>query len=386
MGYRTTPGLPREVPTLATALKGLGYRTGHLGKWHLGLREGSRPQDHGFDETFGFLAGSLDYYSHIWYGGANRPVTVDGREGRGNFIHDLWENGREVWEDGRYLTELIAERAVEFVRRAAERPEPFCLYVAFNAPHFPMHAPQRYRDRFAHLGWDRQLMAAMLSAMDDAVGGLLDELERRGLRERTLVFFQSDNGPSRESRNWLDGRLDPYYGGSAGRLKGHKFSLFEGGIRVPAIMSWPARIPARQVVDTVGIAMDIFPTVLRAAGGDPSGHPLDGLDVLPVVSEGAPSPHPELYWEMGEQTAIRRGRWKLVLNGQLVEGEPPQDPVFLADLETDPGERTNLAATEPGLVRELEAKAEAWRRGIEARWAREWAPRMAGPTSYVYTP
>ncbi len=402
-GDRKTPGLPPAVPTIATALKQLGYRTGWFGKWHLGLAEGSRPQDHGFDECLGFMAGCIDYFSHIFYWGMNQKLG-GARPGIGNQtnpLHDLWDDGDEVWRDGEYFTDLIAERAVRFVREAGPaargepaahaagaEPEPelgqvrdqtpFFMYVPFNAPHYPMHAPQRYKDRFAHLPWDRQIMAAMLSAVDDAVGAVVDELERQGIREDTFIFFQSDNGPSRESRNWLDGRQDPYYGGSAGALRGHKFSLFDGGIRMPALMCWPRRIPAGQVVDEVGAAMDVFPTILNAAGGDPSQYELDGLDVLPMVAEQASSPHEQVFWEMGNQTAVRRGDWKLVLNGQLVEGEPPAEDVFLTTLADDPGERENHAEERPEIVAELRAAAEAWRAGIEARWEQEWKPKISG--------
>ena len=380
-GHRTTPGLHPSVPTLATALKPLGYQTAMFGKWHLGLAEGSRPHDHGFDEWFGFLAGCIDYFSHIYYWGMNRPITVDGVPRQSNPLHDLWENGREVWCDGQYFTDLIAERAVAWIRTAAQAGRPFFLYLPFNAPHYPMHAPQRYKDRFPDLPWDRQIMAAMLSAMDDAAGAVVDELQRQGLYEDTCFYFQSDNGPSRESRNWMDGTPDPYYGGSAGGLKGHKFSLFDGGIRSPGLLTWPARIPAGQVVDGVGAAMDVFPTFLRAAGGDPSEYELDGLDILPMAADQAASPHDDLFWELGRQTAVRRGDWKLVLDGQLVEGAPPEDAIFLANLAEDMGERHNLAAKRPEIVAELRAAAEAWRQGIEARWEREWRPKINGLAS-----
>jgi len=374
-GHRTASGLLPEVPTLAKVLEPLGYQTALFGKWHLGLARGCRPHDHGFAEWFGFLAGCVDYYSHIFYWGMNRGGPAN------NPIHDLWHNDREVWENGRYLTELITERTVATIRRVAQSGRPFFIYVAYNAPHYPMHAPQKYLDRFPHLAWDRQIMAAMLSAMDDGIGEIIAELERQGVYENTLVFFMSDNGPSREARNWLDGCPDPYYGGSAGKLKGHKFSLFEGGIRVPALMAWPARIPAGQVLDGMGAAMDIFPTCLRAAGGDPAAYELDGLDLWPMLTEGAPSPHRELFWEMQGQTAVRRGPWKLVLNGQLVEGVPPQDAVHLANVETDMGEGYNLKDAHPELVAELTAAAQAWRAEIEERWQRYWLPRLGGTVS-----
>lgn len=373
-GHRTATGLPQRVPTIATALKTLGYRTALFGKWHLGVAEGSRPPDHGFDEWFGFLAGCVDYYSHIYYWGMSGQKSDP--------LHDLWENGREVFRNGRYLTEMIAERAVEFVRQSARRGQPFLMVVPFNAPHYPMHAPAVYLDRFPHLAPDRRIMAAMLSAVDDAVGAILDELDRQSIARNTVVFFMSDNGPSRETRNWLDGRTDPYYGGTAGKLKGHKFSLYEGGIRVPGILRWPDMIPGGQVVDVPAAAMDIFPTFLRAAGGHPDRNALDGRDLRPMLTSSGPSEERAIFWEMNNQTAVRRGQWKLVLNGQLVEGAPPEDAVHLSDLDADMGERINLADAYPDLVADLTRQATEWRAGIESRWETEWLPRARGTTTH----
>jgi arylsulfatase A-like enzyme len=303
-------------------------------------------------------------------------------------LHDLWENDREVFCNGEYLTELITRRAVEYVRRAAGENEPFFMYVPYNAPHYPMHAPKEYVDRFPHLPPDRRIMAAMLSAVDDGVGDIVAELERQGILQDTIITFQSDNGPSRETRNWLDGRRDPYYGGSAGMLKGHKFSLYEGGIRSPGIISWPANIPTGQVLDVPAAAMDIFPTLLTAAGGDVAAYELDGADIMPALTgDATPEERKALderpiYWEMDGQTAVRRGPWKLVLHGQLVEGAPPEDDVHLADLSRDMGERHNLAAGMPAVADELRAMAEAWREGIEVRWQREWLPQTQGTTTH----
>jgi arylsulfatase A-like enzyme len=354
-GLRTTAGLPPSVPTIATALKECGYQTAMCGKWHLGLIPECRPHNHGFDNWFGFMAGCIDYYSHIYYWGKTNP------------IHDLWEDDREIHADGRYFTELITEKAIDYIRSATQRDEPFFLYVPYNAPHYPMHAPQKYLDRFKHLPWDRRIMAAMISAVDDSVGAIIDELRRQGVLDNTCIFYTSDNGPSRESRNWLDGTMDPYYGGSAAKFKGHKTSLFEGGLRMPAIMSWPARIPAGQVCDAVVASMDVFPTILTAAGGDPSTYELDGLNILPVVTEQAPSPHTEVFWEYGKQTAMRRGPWKLVLNGRLIGTDTPVDPVFLSNLDEDMGERVNLKDSYPEIAEEMREAALAWRAQIEAR-------------------
>lgn len=368
-GHRTAAGLPPKVPTLASALKSIGYRTAMAGKWHLGLADGCRPHDHGFDDWFGFLAGCEDYYSHLFYYGGRNP------------LHDLWDNNREVYRNGQYLTAQITERAVAAVRASAHVGQPFFLYVPYNAPHYPMHAPPEYLDRFPGLSPDRRIMAAMLSAVDDGVGSVIAEVERQGIRENTCVFFMSDNGPSRETRNWMDGREDPYYGGSAGKLKGHKFSLYEGGIRSPGILSWPARIPEGQIIHAPGAAMDIFPTFLNAAGGNLSAYETDGIDILPLVT-GTPPEERTIFWEMGEQTAIRRGSWKLVLNGQLVEGAPPEDAVHLSNLDGDMGEATNVAEQEPVRAAELKSAAEAWRAGIEEQWQREWQPQIRSLTGH----
>lgn len=361
-GHRKASGLTPKAPTLAAALKKEGYVTGLCGKWHLGLKPECRPNANGFDEFSGFLAGCLDYYSHIFYYGMS--------DGGFNPTHDLWENDDEVWANGEYLTERITRKSVDFIRR--HREEPFFLFVAYNAPHYPMHAPQKYLDRFPDLPWDRRIMAAMLSAVDDGVGEIADALEELGLTDDTIFYFQSDNGPSRESRNWLDGTEDPYYGGTAGGFAGHKFSLFEGGIRVPALLSWGKRIKPRTVNDPC-IAVDIFPTVLEACGGNPAAYELDGQSLLDVLLKGEAAPHDSLFWEMEEQTAVRRGRYKLVLNGRLEENEPPRAPVFLADLEADPGETHNLADDLPELCRELTDEALAWRGNIEKRWDEEFA-------------
>ena len=374
-GHRTATGLPTEVPTMADSLKELGYYTAMSGKWHLGLAEGSRPHDHGFDDWFGFMAGCIDYYSHIFYWQMNQ-------DGRAQF-HDLWENGAELHRNGEYFTELITEYAVKYIRRSVQLGKPFFLYVPYNAPHYPMHAPDKYVNRFPGLSWDRQIMAAMISAVDDSVGEILSELERQGLLDNTFTYFQSDNGPSRETRNWMDGNLDPYYGGSTGKLKGHKGSLYEGGIRSPGIMSWPDKIPAGQVVSQYGIAMDVFPTFVTAAGGDPSKFELDGRDVTGMITEGSDSPHSEIFWEMHKQTAVRRGNWKLVMNGQLVEGVPVEDDIHLTDLTLDMGERQNLKDEYPELTTDLISMAESWRQDIEDRWSNEWIPKANGTTGHT---
>jgi arylsulfatase A-like enzyme len=360
-GHRSATGLTPEAPTIAEALRKQGYSTALIGKWHLGLAHQCRPNQNGFDYFYGFMAGCIDYYSHIFYWGMS--------DGRHNPCHDLWENNKEVHEDGSYFTDLVSQKAVEYIRDHSEGDKPFYLYLGYNAPHYPMHAPRKYLDRFSHLPWDRQIMAAMISAVDDGIGAVMDELTRRGLRDNTLIYFQSDNGPSRESRNFMDGREDYYYGGSAGKFKGHKFSLFEGGIRVPGMISWPKGIPAGRVIAEPAAAMDLFPTLLKIAGGSADGYRLDGKDILPVLTGTSPCPHDMIFWEMDKQTAVRWKNYKLVLNGVLVENGPAVDAVFLSDLDQDPGERKNIADELPDVTRKLKDAAEDWRRNLEEHWA-----------------
>ncbi len=353
-------GLTPGVPTLADALKAEGYRTAMFGKWHLGAWHPCRPEDRGFDEWFGFVNGCIDYYSHIFYWGL-AGNTIDP-------VHDLWENGREVYENGRYFIDLVTERALAYLRRTSRRSDderPFFLYIPYNTPHYPMHAPPEYLERFAHLPWEKQIYAAMVSVMDDSIGAIVGELKDQGIFEETCIFFQPDHGPSRETRNWMDGREEPYPGGSTGGLRGHKASLFDGGIHLPAIMSWPDAIPSGVVNDQLGTGMDIFPTLLCAAGGDPSPYDVDGLDLMPMISSGDPSPRQEIFWKYNRQTAVRRGQWKLVRNGLLLD-EPEADPVHLSDLESDPGERVNLAQERPDVVRELSAAIDRWEESLKA--------------------
>lgn len=361
-GNRKASGLTPEVPTIATALKKLGYDTGISGKWHLGLKDECRPNANGFDEFNGFLAGCLDYYSHIFYYGM--------ADGKFNPTHDLWENDKEIYDNGEYLTHRITRKSIEFIRN--HKDNPFMLYVAYNAPHYPMHAPKEYLDRFNYLAPDRRIMAAMISAVDDGVGEIRAELERQGLLDNTIIYFQSDNGPSREARNWLDGNPDLYYGGTTGVFSGHKFSLFDGGIRIPALIQWGKNIP-NKVIDSPHISTDVFPTILEACGGNPADYELDGESMLDMLRGGEEKIHEYIFWEMEEQTAVRKGDYKLVLNGRLDEDGPVRADVFLSNTKDDPAELNNLANEMPELTEELKTKALEWRAGIEKTWDEKFA-------------
>ncbi|WP_458210544.1 sulfatase family protein [Haladaptatus sp. NG-SE-30] len=345
------PGLPTNQKTLADYLGSAGYETGAFGKWHLGMADDEVPNAHGFDEFFGFLSGCVDYYSHLfmWRQGGGVPP-----------YHDLWENRTEVWHNGEYLTHLITDRAVEFVADAAEGSDPFFGYVAYNAPHYPMHAPEEYLDRFPDLPSERRIFAAMLAAVDDGVGKLLATLEETGVAEETIVIFTSDHGPSREVRNHLNGSRELYRGGSTGGLRGEKGSLFEGGIRVPAIVRHP-NVDGGRVCDELAVSMDVVPSILDACALDiPSDR--DGESLLSLLQgDRDTSPHDRVYWTNREQRAVRDGDWKLVLNGYDVDSDPAA--VHLSDLSSDPEEKSDLSDDHENLVAELRDDVRAWAPG-----------------------
>lgn len=351
-GSRSSPGLGADQTTLAAMLSKNGYATGIFGKWHLGVTPECRPTAHGFDEFFGFLAGCIDYYSHIFYWGQGGGV---------NPVHDLWSDDSEVWRNGQYVTELITDHAVDFIDRHADRP--FFCYVPYNAPHYPMHAPQEYLDRFTELPPNRRILAAMVAAMDDGVGAITEALRQNDLLDNTIIVFSSDNGPSTETRNWLDGTGQYWDGSSAGHFRGHKGSLLEGGIREPFLISYPDQLPAGVTRDQPAQMSDVVPTVLKLAGLD-VWDTVQGVDASPMLQGHTASVHDQLYWWLGNQLAVREDNQKLVLNPSIDLDRALPDDEFLAHLGDDPGETTNLAADQPELVARLKDDLLDWSRTL----------------------
>lgn len=360
-GTRRTLGLPPQA-TLATALRDRGYATGIFGKWHLGGGAEYGPLHYGFDTHFGFRAGCVDYYSHIYYWGDHSP------------IHDLWQDEDEVWLNGEYLTTVIAERASAYIEAHADHP--FFCYIPFNAPHYPMHAPEVFVRQFDHLPEDRRMMAAMVKAMDDGIALVMATLTRLDLVDNTIVFMSSDNGPSVEERNWLNGEEVSYTGGSAGGLRGHKGSLFEGGIRVPAVLSWPAGLPRGAELLAPGMMMDLLPTVLDAVDGRPGDdESVDGTSMLLELRSSRRTSDPSstgqvqspadpverlLCWEYDGQLAARQGRWKLVLNGRESLQAPVAVTQGLYDLDADPAESIDLSSAHEDIVVSMKDALGQW--------------------------
>lgn len=352
--------LSDEQRTVASLLKPQEYRTALIGKWHLGSRSFSTPNDRGFDYFYGFHPGCVDFYSHRFYWGDPKVPNY----------HDLFRNRTEIFEDGQYLTDRINEEAVQFVRQNAKSP--FFLYLAYNAPHYPMHAPKKYLDRYSGLDRERQVYAAMVSAVDDGIGMVREELRKQGILDDTCIFFLGDNGATTEPRAGLDAQ--PATAGKNAPYRGYKFSLFDGGMHVPGMVSWPGRLPAGKVSNEIVMSMDVLPTITGAAGASiPAGHAIDGRDILPIVSSGGKSPHEAIYWMQQGQLAVRRGKWKLVENGFTAERWPEgqkrlsgDDALFLSDLEADPGESKNLRRTHPNVADELATMAHKWKAEMEA--------------------
>lgn len=318
-------GLPPAHPTIASLLRDAGYATALVGKWHMGSLPHFGPLKSGYEQFFGHMGGAVDYFKH----GAG-----------GN--HDLWEGEEEVHREG-YLTDLFTDRAVSFIKEQAGT-RPFLLSLHYNAPHWPWETrddeaeANRIHD-IAHLdGGSVKTYLEMIRQMDEGIGRVIAALAEAGVAENTMVVFTGDNGGERFS--------DTY------PLVGKKMDLLEGGIRVPAIVRWPARLPAGKPDDRLAIGMDWMPTFLAAAGVSPHpDYPLDGIDLLGAEVER------NLYWRMKfrEQKAVRSGVWKYL----SVEGNE-----FLYDLSRDSRERANMRHREPARFEALREAYLVWDRSV----------------------
>lgn len=368
-GRRNLPGMDPDINTIPKELKKHGYSTSIFGKWHLGSAEEIKPQNQGFDRSLVFYAGNIDYYSSVFYYGFTRNVLP---------IHDMWENGVETNAySGRYFTEVITEKVCNEITRAHEADEPFFVYAAYNAPHFPMQAPDKYMNRFKGMSPDRQVMCAMISAVDDGVGEITATLDRLGIREDTLVVFHSDNGPERSDRCWLDGKRDYYYGGSTGGLRGEKASLFEGGIRVPAIISWPGTLPCGVVNDDMVSSFNIFPTICHAMGLDETKMGFDGSNILEYLQGKEENPNKEIFFEMPDaakivatgdpgfhQYGVRKGDWKLIEHPREIDLQGKNIPYFLCNVREDMAESENVVDKYPEKFEELRKDLEDWKASL----------------------
>jgi arylsulfatase A-like enzyme len=334
----STMGLPQSEETLAQLLKKVGYKTSILGKWHLGTHPSQHPNRRGFDEFFGFLEGGHSYFPHQWdlHDLSEATTQYDG------YRTKMLRNDAVV-EETEYLTDALSREADAFVRR--NRSQPFFLFVAYNAPHAPMQAPEKYLSRFGHIHNEkRRTYAAMVSAVDDGVGKLLSTLESLNLENNTLVFFLSDNGgPTKDNAS------------SNKPLRGFKGDFFEGGIRVPFAVQWKGVLPAGTKYEAPVISLDIFGTAAAVASATPV-HDIDGVNIVPFLSgKNVGVPHAALYWRgsNGEKWAVRTPGEKLVLVAGTAER---------FDMPNDIGEKNDLHAANPAETARLQLLLDGWKR------------------------
>jgi arylsulfatase A-like enzyme len=330
-------GLPVTGRSLPQMLKNNGYTTGLLGKWHLGYKPEYSPNAHGFDYFFGFKSGYIDYYQHT--DGEGRP--------------DLFENDTAVTQTG-YMTDVITERSLQFIGQNVERP--FFLEMSYNAPHWPYQVPGKPSvaiDHARHLMPDevptstRADYVAMLERVDQGVGQILALLKERGIDRNTIVIFTNDNGGEWLSRN------APFFN--------RKQTVWEGGIRVPMLVRWPAGLPAGRTSAQVGITMDLTASILAATGTPvPAGAPMEGINLLPILAGETPVVERTLFWRTilgSPQRAVRSGDWKLVFDG---------GSLLLFNLKKDLGERNDLTNQNQAVVARLKSLTTAWEKDVDA--------------------
>ena len=349
-----TGPLPLAVPTVAERLRAGGYTTCMVGKWHLGVADGYTPLDRGFDEFFGVLGGGHNYLPLAL------PPSPDVRSSYATPVR----RNRDPVDERRYLTTAFGTEAAAFIERQRGATNPFFLYVAFNAVHTPLQVAEESLERFSHIADPtRRKYAAMLAAMDDAVGKVLATLEETGAVASTLVVFTNDNGGP-TTRNAVNGSRNV-------PLRGSKCETFEGGIRVPLLVQFPGVLLPGMVYSEPVITFDITATALSAAGIEASGG--DGVDLIPYLTGRKTGlPHEALFWRCRMRSnnyAARMGRWKFVhsTEGDATPG-PKQTPArdMLFDLASDIGEQQDLAATHPEKLAELKARYEAWSQDVDS--------------------
>jgi arylsulfatase A-like enzyme len=324
-------GLTSDTPSLASLMKGKGYETVLIGKWHLGFMQQQSPGKNGFDYFFGIHSGGADYISHQ---GAN-----------GSRTHDLYENETMVYPQG-YLTDLFTQKSIDFIKQRHSKP--FFLSINFNAPHWPWQGPadKAYPDSIDFMqGGSPQVYAAMMKSLDEGVGKIMQALDDAQLSSQTIVIFTNDNGGEKYSDN--------------GGLSKSKMTLWEGGIRVPAFVRWPGKIKAGGTTQQVAVTMDWTATILNAGGARADkDFSLDGIDLMPVLTGKKNTIDRILYWrtfQRSKHKAMRDGKWKYL---QVESSE------YLFDLSVDPGEKNDLKLTEEKRFKEMKEKYSQWQKTV----------------------
>lgn len=346
---RSSQAIPGGTATLPLILRQNGYSTALCGKWHLGLAPGVGPRKYGFEKSYGYLHGQIDPYTHLYKNGDR-----------------TWHRNDEFVDETGHATDLITDEAVRILEKRDSRP--LFLWVAYSVPHHPLSEPDEWTKRYAgkiENPWRRQF-AGSVTHMDASIGRIVETVAKAGRTERTLILFTSDNGGQQNysSSKEYEGRYPPHTRlGDNRPLRGWKGGLYEGGIRVPALVSWPGTLSPRDVKDPVRIT-DWLPTLVRVAGISPSPDwGIEGRDVWPLLTgkDADAVPAANFYWNTGSQKAVRSGPWKLIVRG--AKGAQ----VELFDVVRDPLEEREQAASQPDVVKRLRAELERQLARDEAR-------------------
>ena len=337
--------------TLAEALKDAGYKTALFGKWHLGGAVTHGPTKQGFEEFYGHRGGFIDNFNHYYL--------------HDKGYHDLYRGTTEQFEDGKYFPDLVVNETKRFLdQRSRNKDDPFFLLVAFNIPHYPEQADKKFEERYKHLPMPRRSYAQVVSTTDNRIGQVLEKMDEVGVREDTIVVFLSDNGHSTEDAIIRDKGHNSglprghHYGangggGNTGKWRGNKGTFFEGGLRVPMIVNYPAKLPKGAVRDQTTTIADLYPTILDLCDVSLPEVQLDGASLLPILTSAAtPTHHEVLHWQWFDYWAVREGDWKLI--------DQRRGGLFLGNLQDAEPERRNHATDKPEIVARLKALHETW--------------------------
>ncbi|MBK1790449.1 sulfatase family protein [Persicirhabdus sediminis] len=328
-------GIPLDVKMISEYLQPAGYHTGYIGKWHLGMNEALRPNSRGYDYWFGFLNGAHSFIK------SNMEFTGPPQ------FWPTWKNDEIVPHDG-YYTDMFTDEGVKFIERNANKEEPFFLFMSYNAPHAPWQMPENVKHQVEHIeDSKKQVYAGMVVSMDNGIQRLLDSLKEQKIYDNTLVVFLSDNGAPRDSM------------ATNADLKGFKGSVYEGGLRVPFLMSWPKQLKGGQQYDHPVSSLDLVPTILEITGTDDHGTEFDGMNIMPYITgEKNEAPRQTFYWRRDDNYAIREGDWKLTFNNGRAGHHAPILELF--NIAEDPTESKDLSQKMPEKVQMLQTKFDSW--------------------------
>lgn len=347
--------------TLAEVFKEAGYKTALFGKWHLGAKVGHGPLDQGFDHYFGHLSGFIENYRHHFM--------------HGKGYHDLYDGNEEIWRKGEYFPEMMVDEAVKYIDENSD--DPFFAMVSFNLPHYPEQPEGQFKDAFADLEMPRRSYARVMATVDNQIGRIIKQLDDSGIRDDTIIIFSSDNGHSEENNNGVtvddhtSGYPKGYYylanggGGYSGKWIGHKGEYLEGGVRVPAIISYPKHLPQGEVRDQVVTVMDWMPTLIDMIGLPKPDAYLDGRSMISILNNPtAPTQHPVLYFDWQDKWAVREGDWKLI---SLFNRKTEERGYTLHNLGEANPEVKDYAQEQPALVAHLKKLHAAWAEDVNQR-------------------